>query len=91
MYLIPLGLIVMNAITQAMNMPEEQQGGGQQGAQQPISGVPRGQGAAANPIVGRLNGLLGGDGLLDYCLSRHWMPKERWRATVNHPSSSPRN
>ncbi|GKV02465.1 hypothetical protein SLEP1_g14900 [Rubroshorea leprosula] len=24
MYLIPLGLIVMNAITQAMNMPEEQ-------------------------------------------------------------------
>ncbi|KAK7815401.1 er membrane protein complex subunit 10 [Quercus suber] len=32
MYLIPLGLIVMNAITQAMNMPEEQ-GGGQ--AQQP--------------------------------------------------------
>ncbi|KAJ9169251.1 hypothetical protein P3X46_017461 [Hevea brasiliensis] len=35
MYLIPLGLIVMNAITQAMNMPEEQatgQAGAQQGA-----------------------------------------------------------
>ncbi|KAL5719031.1 hypothetical protein ACHQM5_011866 [Ranunculus cassubicifolius] len=30
MYLIPLGLIVMNAVTQAMNMPEE---GGQPGAQ----------------------------------------------------------
>lgn len=27
MYLIPLGLIVMNAITQAMNLPEEQAGG----------------------------------------------------------------
>lgn len=27
MYLIPLGLIVMNAITQAMNMPEEQAAG----------------------------------------------------------------
>lgn len=26
MYLIPLGLIVMNAVTQAMNMPEEQAG-----------------------------------------------------------------
>jgi len=24
MYLIPLGLIIMNAVTQAMNMPEEQ-------------------------------------------------------------------
>ncbi|KAG9142415.1 hypothetical protein Leryth_020808 [Lithospermum erythrorhizon] len=33
MYMIPLGLIVMNAITQAMNMPEEQAGG--QGASQP--------------------------------------------------------
>eukprot|EP01018_Ginkgo_biloba_P002473 Gb_23392 [translate_table: standard] len=27
MYVVPLGLIVMNAITQAMNMPEEQAGG----------------------------------------------------------------
>ncbi|XP_071920969.1 uncharacterized protein [Coffea arabica] len=33
MYLLPLGLIVMNAMTQAMNMPEEQQGGGQAGSQ----------------------------------------------------------
>lgn len=32
MYLIPLGLIVMNAITQAMNLPEEQ-AAGQAGAQ----------------------------------------------------------
>lgn len=33
MYLIPLGLIVMNAMTQAMNMPEEGAGGqGQPGA-----------------------------------------------------------
>ncbi|KAK3415855.1 hypothetical protein EUGRSUZ_H01411, partial [Eucalyptus grandis] len=33
MYVIPLGLIVMNAVTQAMNMPPEEQGGGQpQGA-----------------------------------------------------------
>lgn len=48
MYLIPIGLIVMNAITQAMNLPEEQQAGGQTGAQvqQTVSGVPRGQGAA---------------------------------------------
>ncbi|OVA11053.1 hypothetical protein BVC80_1741g27 [Macleaya cordata] len=29
MYLIPLGLIVMNAVTQAMNMPEEQAAGSQ--------------------------------------------------------------
>ena len=44
MYLIPLGLIVMNAVTQAMNMPEEQ-AGGQPGApiqQQPGSAVQRG-------------------------------------------------
>ncbi|GMI73066.1 hypothetical protein like AT1G65270 [Hibiscus trionum] len=35
MYLIPLGLIVMNAVTQAMNMPEEQATGqGQPGAVQ---------------------------------------------------------
>jgi len=27
MYLVPLGLIVMNAVTQAMNMPEEQAAG----------------------------------------------------------------
>ncbi|KAL3725640.1 hypothetical protein ACJRO7_030641 [Eucalyptus globulus] len=33
MYVIPLGLIVMNAVTQAMNMPPEEQAGGQpQGA-----------------------------------------------------------
>ncbi|KAL3520496.1 hypothetical protein ACH5RR_018645 [Cinchona calisaya] len=43
MYLLPLGLIVMNAITQAMNMPEEQQGGGQAGSQM----QQRGQSAAA--------------------------------------------
>lgn len=43
MYLIPLGLIVMNAVTQAMNMPEEQ-AGAQPGSQtqQPIGAVPRG-------------------------------------------------
>ncbi|XP_027353560.1 ER membrane protein complex subunit 10 [Abrus precatorius] len=40
MYLIPLGLIVMNAVTQAMNMPEEQAGG--QAQQQPGSAVQRG-------------------------------------------------
>lgn len=33
MYLLPLGLIVMNAMTQAMNMAEEQPGGGQAGSQ----------------------------------------------------------
>ncbi|XP_071711042.1 uncharacterized protein [Rutidosis leptorrhynchoides] len=45
MYLVPLGLIVMNAVTQAMNMPEEQ-AGGQAGApsQQAVGAVPRGQG-----------------------------------------------
>ncbi|KAK7243217.1 hypothetical protein RIF29_38007 [Crotalaria pallida] len=44
MYVIPLGLIVMNAITQAMNMPEEQAGGqaGAQAQQQPGSAVQRG-------------------------------------------------
>ncbi|EXB88155.1 hypothetical protein L484_005580 [Morus notabilis] len=36
MYLIPLGLIVMNAITQAMNLPEEQ-AAGQGQAQQPTA------------------------------------------------------
>ncbi|KAK1441573.1 hypothetical protein QVD17_07575 [Tagetes erecta] len=47
MYLVPLGLIVMNAVTQGMNMPEEQ-AGGQAGAQtqQAVGAVPRGQGAA---------------------------------------------
>ncbi|KAI0496240.1 hypothetical protein KFK09_022551 [Dendrobium nobile] len=35
MYLIPLGLIVMNAITQAMNLPEEQQLAGQSASQAP--------------------------------------------------------
>ncbi|KAE8009839.1 hypothetical protein FH972_006249 [Carpinus fangiana] len=43
MYLIPLGLIVMNAITQAMNMPEEQAGGQ---PQQPGAAVQRGPPAA---------------------------------------------
>lgn len=39
MYLIPLGLILMNAMTQAMNMPEEQATGQPgQPAQQAISG-----------------------------------------------------
>ncbi|CAI9759288.1 unnamed protein product [Fraxinus pennsylvanica] len=44
MYLIPLGLIVMNAITQAMNMAEEQ-GNGQPGTQtqQAVAGAQRGQ------------------------------------------------
>ncbi|CAA3028718.1 ER membrane complex subunit 10 [Olea europaea subsp. europaea] len=47
MYLIPLGLIVMNAITQAMNMAEEP-GNGQPGAQtqQAVAGAQRGQTAA---------------------------------------------
>ncbi|KAJ6855153.1 hypothetical protein NC651_039969 [Populus alba x Populus x berolinensis] len=40
MYLIPLGLIVMNAMTQAMNMPEEQ-ATGQSGAQ-PAAAIQRG-------------------------------------------------
>lgn len=47
MYLVPLGLIVMNAVTQGLNMPEEQAGaqsGGQ--TQQVVGAVPRGQGAA---------------------------------------------
>ncbi|KAJ4721579.1 ER membrane protein complex subunit 10-like [Melia azedarach] len=42
MYLIPLGLIVMNAITQAMNMPEE--AGGQ--AQQSAAAIQRGPSTA---------------------------------------------
>ncbi|XAR65797.1 hypothetical protein NMG60_11011745 [Bertholletia excelsa] len=48
MYLIPLGLIVMNAITQAMNMPEEQ-AAGQSASQAPQSAaaVQRGQSGAA--------------------------------------------
>ncbi|XP_019194370.1 PREDICTED: ER membrane protein complex subunit 10 [Ipomoea nil] len=41
MYLLPLGLIVMNAVTQAMNMAEEQTNGGQ--PQQQAGGAPRGQ------------------------------------------------
>ncbi|KVI07482.1 hypothetical protein Ccrd_014176 [Cynara cardunculus var. scolymus] len=47
MYLIPLGLIVMNAVTQAMNMPEEQASGAA-GAQpqQAVAAGPRGQSAA---------------------------------------------
>lgn len=47
MYAIPLGLIVMNAVTQAMNMPEEQ-AGGQAGAP-PGTAVQRG----TNPGVRR--------------------------------------
>lgn len=39
MYLIPLGLIVMNAITQAMNIPEEQAAGQSGSAQQPGRGA----------------------------------------------------
>lgn len=48
MYLIPLGLIVMNAVTQAMNMPEEQAagGGGAAPTQQAVGAGPRGQSAA---------------------------------------------
>ncbi|CAA2958160.1 ER membrane complex subunit 10 [Olea europaea subsp. europaea] len=47
MYLIPLGLIVMNAITQAMNMADEQ-GNGQPGTQtqQAVAGAQRGQAPA---------------------------------------------
>ncbi|KAE9617695.1 hypothetical protein Lal_00018509 [Lupinus albus] len=47
MYVIPLGLIVMNAVTQAMNMPEEQAGGqaGAQAQQQP-GAVQRGTNSA---------------------------------------------
>lgn len=45
MYLIPLGMVVMNTVTQAMNMPEEQ-AAGQPGAQpaagaQPVAGAQR--------------------------------------------------
>ncbi|GKV27891.1 hypothetical protein SLEP1_g37010 [Rubroshorea leprosula] len=46
MYLIPLGLIVMNAITQAMNMPEEQATGQPATQGQPATGVQRGPSAA---------------------------------------------
>ncbi|CAN1186980.1 ER membrane protein complex subunit 10 [Linum perenne] len=46
MYLIPLGLIVMNAMTQAMNAPEEQQSAGQPGGAQ-TAAVPRGPSSAA--------------------------------------------
>ncbi|KAK2658188.1 hypothetical protein Ddye_004721 [Dipteronia dyeriana] len=47
MYLIPLGLIIMNAVTQAMNMPEEQ-AAGQQGGQvhQSAAALPRGPNTA---------------------------------------------
>lgn len=42
MYMIPLGLIVMNAVTAAANMPEEQAGGqGQPGAQRAPNAAPR--------------------------------------------------
>ncbi|QCE12461.1 ER membrane protein complex subunit 10 [Vigna unguiculata] len=49
MYLIPLGLIVMNAVTQAMNMPEDQPGGqpGAPAQQQPGSAVQRGPSSGA--------------------------------------------
>lgn len=47
MYLIPLGLIVMNAITQAMNMPEEQPNGQVPAQGQPSAGaVQRGPSSA---------------------------------------------
>lgn len=47
MYLIPLGLIVMNAITQAMNMPEEQATGQAPAQGQPTAGaVQRGPSSA---------------------------------------------
>ncbi|GAV61803.1 hypothetical protein CFOL_v3_05329, partial [Cephalotus follicularis] len=45
MYLIPLGLIVMNAVTQAMNIPEEQTAG-QPGSQTQQSAMQRGQSPA---------------------------------------------
>lgn len=46
MYLIPLGLIVMNAVTQAMNMPEEQAGGQPASQTQQVNGpLPRGPGS----------------------------------------------
>lgn len=47
MYLIPLGLVVMNAVTQAMNMPEEQAAGqpGAQPQQTTAAALPRGQSA----------------------------------------------
>ncbi|GMI63447.1 hypothetical protein like AT1G65270 [Hibiscus trionum] len=48
MYLIPLGLIIMNAITQAMNMPEEQVTGQVPAQGQPSAGaVQRGPSSAA--------------------------------------------
>lgn len=47
MYLIPLGLIVMNAVTQAMNMPEEQAPGQSTSqTQQPMGAIQRGQSSA---------------------------------------------
>lgn len=47
MYAIPVALMVMNAVTQAMNMPEEQQGGAaSQGQQAPQAAIQRGQTAA---------------------------------------------
>ncbi|RDX75584.1 ER membrane protein complex subunit 10 [Mucuna pruriens] len=52
MYMIPLGLIVMNAVTQAMNMPEEQAGGqgGAQAQQQPGAAVQRGASSEGNGV-----------------------------------------
>lgn len=44
MYLIPLGMIVMNAVTQAMNMPDEQ-AASQPGAQ-PVASAQRAPSAA---------------------------------------------
>ncbi|KAJ0644693.1 putative ER membrane protein complex subunit 10 [Helianthus annuus] len=46
MYLVPLGLIVMNAVTQGLNMPEEQASGQTGQTQQAVGAAPRGQGAA---------------------------------------------
>ncbi|KAF8010812.1 hypothetical protein BT93_J1459 [Corymbia citriodora subsp. variegata] len=42
MYAIPLGLVVMNAVTQAMNMPPEEQAGGQAASQQGAAAAQRG-------------------------------------------------
>jgi len=52
MYLIPLGMIVMNAVTQAMNMPEEQ-AAGQPGTGQPGTQAPAIAQRAPNAAVRR--------------------------------------
>ncbi|PKA56259.1 hypothetical protein AXF42_Ash011189 [Apostasia shenzhenica] len=47
MYMIPLGLIVMNAVTQAMNLPAEQAGGGQSASQMQQAAAQRASNVAA--------------------------------------------